>query len=274
MYARFVTKVLFDMGLVGFDEPFTNLFTPGMVTRDGRKMSKSKGNGGELGNILDGYGADTLRLFVLFAGAPEKDLEWSNKGVEGMHRFLRRLWRMTISLPGNSGDSAREDTPLRRRMHRTIRKVTEDIERIHFNTAISATIELLNAAYVQGNTGADVVDAVEMIILLLSPFAPHITEELWHRRGHSDSVHCQPWPKFDAEMAEEEEVTVVIQINGRLRDRIIVPAGMSEEKTKEAALGSESAMRWLQNEEISRVIIVPDKLVNIVTSSSKGSAGN
>jgi leucyl-tRNA synthetase len=170
-------------------------------------------------------------------------------------------------------------------MHRTIRKVTEDIERIHYNTAISATIELLNAAYAQYPVIRDqgpvmdlptthhsslttdhssVIDAVETIILLLAPFAPHITEDLWHRRGHPDSVHDQPWPEFDAEIARYEETTVVIQINGKLRDRIVLPTGMAEDELREMALSRERIKQWIEGKEISRVIIVPDKLVNIV----------
>ena len=270
MYARFFTKALFDMGLVDFDEPFTNLFTPGMVTKDGRKMSKSKGNAVEVDDILNEYGADTLRLFALFAGPPERDLEWSDRGVEGMHRFLKRLWRLSLSLPSGVPTRADENAgtrhavPLRRQMHRTIRKVTEDIERIHFNTAISAIIELLNAAYAQENETADVIDALETMILLLAPFAPHITEDLWHRRGHSDSVHDQPWPGFDAEMAKQEETTVVVQINGRLRDRMAVPTGMADDEIRKMALDRERIKQRIKGKEISRVVVVPDRLVNIV----------
>jgi leucyl-tRNA synthetase len=269
MYARFFTKALFDMGLVDFDEPFTNLFTPGMVTRDGRKMSKSKGNAVEVDDMLNEYGADTLRLFVLFAGPPERDLEWSDRGMEGMHRFLKRLWRLSLTLPSDAPTRVDEDagarhaSPLRRQIHRTIRKVTEDIERIHFNTAISAIIELLNAAYAQENETADVIDAVETMLLLLAPFAPHITEELWHRRGYSDSVHDQPWPTFDAEIARQDDVTVVIQINGKLRDRMIVPTGTAEDEVRKMALGRERIKRRTEDKKISRIVVVPDKLVNI-----------
>ncbi len=265
MYARFFTKVLFDMGMVNFDEPFTNLFTPGMVTKNGRKISKSRDDGVEVDDMLNKYGADTLRIFVLFAGPPERDLEWSDRGVEGMHRFIKRLWRLAVALPSDAEKSVDgEVSDLRRRMHRTVRKVTEDIERIHFNTAISAIIELLNVAYAEGNEPADVADVADTIILLLAPFAPHITEELWHRRGHPGSVHHQPWPGFDAEMASQEEVTVVVQINGRLRDRIVVPAGMAEDEIRELALDSERIKQRLAGREISRIVVVPDKLVNIV----------
>ena len=269
MYARFFTKVLFDMGMVDFDEPFTNLFTPGMVTKDGRKISKSRDDGVEVDDMLNKYGADTLRLFVLFAGPPERDLEWSDRGVEGMHRFIKRLWRLSVALPSDAEKGVDgEVSELRRRMHRTIRKVTEDIERIHFNTAISAIIELLNAAYTEENEPADVADVVDTIVLLLAPFAPHVTEELWHRQGHSGSVHHQPWPGFDAEMASREEVTVVVQINGRLRDRMVVPAGMAEDEIRELALDSERIKQRLANREISRIVVVPDKLVNIVVHNS------
>ena len=259
MYARFFTKALFDIGLVDFDEPFTNLFTPGMVTKDGRKMSKSKGNVVEVEDMLDKYGADTLRLFVLFAGPPERDLEWSDSGMEGMHRFLKRLWRLALTLPEHAESEG--SAPMQRRIHRTIKKVTDDIERVHFNTAISAIMELLNAACAQESEAAEAVDA---IILLLAPFAPYISEELWHRRGHSDSIHHQPWPDFDPEIAEEEEITVVIQINGRLRDRIVVSAGMAEDEIREIALNRERVKSWITGKKIHRIIVIQDRLVNIV----------
>lgn len=264
MYARFITKVMFDMELVGFDEPFANLFTPGMVTKDGRKMSKSKGNVVDINEIADKYGADTLRLFVLFAGPPEKDLEWSDKGVEGMHRFLNRLWRLAIALPQDALANSDANSAIKRQMHRTIKKVTEDIERIHFNTAISTIIELLNSAYTEENT-SDASVAVEAIILLLAPFAPHIAEELWHRRGYSDSIHNQPWPKFDPEITKAEEVTIVIQVDGKIRDRTAISSGMADEEVRRIALNSGRAKRWLENRQIDRVIVVPDKLVSITT---------
>jgi len=262
MYARFFTKALFDIGLVDFDEPFINLFTPGMVTKDGRKMSKSKGNVVEVDDMLDKYGTDTLRLFVLFAGPPVKDLEWSDSGMEGMHRFLKRLWRLSLTLPTHV--EARGSAPLQRQIHITIGKVTENIDRIHFNTAISAIIELLNAAYVQENDTADVTDAVETMILLLAPFAPYISEELWHKRGHSDSVHHQPWPSFDPEIARAEETTVVIQVNGKLRDRMVVPTGTTEDEVKEMALERERIKQWITGRKINRIIVIQDKLVNVV----------
>ena len=267
MYARFFTKVLFDMNLVTFDEPFINLFTPGMVTKDGRKMSKSKDDGVEVDEILGEYGTDTLRLFVLFAGSLEKDLEWNNKGLEGMHRFLKRLWHLSLTLPSVPPirvDENIKKRELRRHIHRTIKKVTEDIELIHFNTAISAVIELLNAAYAKGNDADDVIDAVETIILLIAPFAPHITEELWHRIGHSDSIHHQPLPEFDAEITKSEETTVVIQINGKLRDRMIVPTGIAVDEVKRMALARKRIKRLLEGKKISQIIVIQDRLINVV----------
>jgi leucyl-tRNA synthetase len=267
MYARFFTKALFDMGMIDFHEPFTNLFTPGMVTKDGSKMSKSKGNVVEVDDIMDKYGTDTLRLFVLFAGPPEKDLEWSDTGVEGMHRFLKRLWRIAMSIPSETPSKIDDITPLRRQIHRTISKVTEEIQRIHYNTAISACMELLNAAYAEEDVNADVTDAVDTIILLLSPFAPHITEELWHQRGHSDSVHDQPWVEFDPQIAQGEETTVVIQINGRLRDKMIVSTGLSDDRLEEMALNRKRVKQLVEGKEISRIIVVTDKVINIVIKS-------
>ena len=186
--------------------------------------------------------------------------------MEGMHRFLKRLWRLYLTLPTHAEKDieARGSVSLRRQIHKTIRKVTENIERIHFNTAISAIIELLNAAYVQENDAADVTNAVETIVLLLAPFAPHIAEELWHRRGHSDSVHHQPWPRFDPEIARTEETTVVIQVNGKLRDRMVVPTGTTEDEVKEVALERERVKQWITGRKINRIIVIQDKQVNIV----------
>ncbi|MBD3184292.1 leucine--tRNA ligase [Candidatus Poribacteria bacterium] len=266
LYARFFTKVLYDMNMIDFDEPFANLFTPGMVTKDGQKMSKSKGNVVEVDEAIKQYGADTLRLFVLFAGPPERDLEWDDGGIEGMNRFLKRLWRMAFDMVDNEVIQTDSDA-LKRQIHRTIKKVTEDIDRIHYNTAISSIIELMNSVYTHDKIDNAALEAVETIILLLSPFAPYITEELWQVIGHNDSVHEQPWSDYDPEMTTEKVITVVIQVNGKVRDRIKVPAGTSEEELKRLAQKSDRVRRWIDDKKIQRIIVIPDKLVNVVVDN-------
>jgi leucyl-tRNA synthetase len=279
MYARFFTKVLYDLGLVAVDEPFTNLLTQGMVLKDGSKMSKSKGNVVSPEEIMQRYGADTARLFILFAAPPEKDLEWSDAGVEGCHRFLNRVWRLVGSLRPRllaAGDEATPRTPedreLWRLVHQTIKRVTEDIEeRFNFNTAISAIMELVNAIYryrddvpQQEQNWALLKEAVKNLVLILAPFAPHLAEELWHLLGYSESVHRQPWPAFDLSALAVEEVEVVVQINGRVRDRLRLPAGASQERAREAALAQSRIQQWLAGREVAKVVWVPDKLINIV----------
>ncbi|MEW9032485.1 MAG: leucine--tRNA ligase, partial [Planifilum fimeticola] len=233
LYSRFFTKVLYDAGLVHVDEPFTSLLTQGMVLRDGAKMSKSKGNTVSPLDIIERYGADTARLFILFAAPPERDLEWSDSGVEGCYRFLGRVFRSVTGheeLFRNRPDARPEKGPARdlhRRIHRTIKKVTEDVgERYHFNTAISAIMELFNAIseYPEDADRGTLADALETVVILLAPFAPHLSEELWHVMGHEASVHEQPWPAYDPAMLVEEEVEMAVQINGRVRDKLVVPA--------------------------------------------------
>lgn len=279
MYARFFTKVLYDLGLVKVDEPFTNLLTQGMVLKDGSKMSKSKGNVVSPEEIVQKYGADTARLFILFAAPPEKDLEWSDAGVEGCHRFLNRVWRLVGSLRHTlAGVSALdaaaspEDKELRRLLHQTIKRLTEDIEeRFNFNTAISAIMEFVNGLYryrddvppAEQNL-ALLKEAVEKLVILLAPFAPHISEELWHLLGHADSVHRQAWPGYDESALATAEVEVVVQINGRVRDRLRLPVGLSNEEARKAALAQAKVQQWVAGREVAKVVWVPDKLINIV----------
>ncbi len=279
LYSRFFTKALRDMGLTGVDEPFTNLLTQGMVIKDGAKMSKSKGNVVDPDRLIDEYGADTARLFSLFASPPERDLEWSDQGVEGSFRFLARVWRLVRDnldmLKGGAGETAggasNAARELRRATHKTIKKVTEDIEdRFHFNTAIAAVMELVNAAYQHeakrddpGSASA-FREAVEAIILLLSPFAPHIASELWEATGKETSILRTPWPLYDPALIKAEEMTVVVQVNGRLRDRVTAPADASEEDIKAKALGLEKVAQFTGGRTPRKVIYVPGKLVNIV----------
>jgi len=279
LYSRFFTKVLYDAGLVSNVEPFTNLLTQGMVIKDGAKMSKSKGNVVSPDDIFAKYGADTARLFILFAAPPDKDLDWSDQGVEGAWRFLGRVWRLVMSnkeVFGQKGDGggelARSDRDLRRKVHATLKKVTEDVaERFNFNTAIAAVMELVNEIHrylervpVAEQKAAVVREALEILLLVLAPFVPHITEELWHQTGHTDSIHRQTWPQWDEQALAAEEITVVVQVNGRLRDRMVVPADSAEDEIERLALGLDKVRAQLDGKRVVKVINVPGKLVNIV----------
>lgn len=278
LYSRFVTKVLRDAGEVNFDEPFTNLLTQGMVIKDGAKMSKSKGNVVSPEEIIARYGADTARLFILFAAPPERDLEWSDQGVEGAYRFLNRVWRLILSfsekIKAASGayDIAAltpEEKELRRVLHVTIAKVTEDVkERFTFNTALSSIMELVNAFY-GFQDSADVNphlirETALDLVKLLAPFAPHITEELWQRLGGEKSVHIQPWPAYEEAAMRQDEVEIVLQINGKVRDKIVVAAELDAAGMEQAALAQPRVKQYTEGKTIVKVIAIPGKLVNIV----------
>ena len=279
LYSRFFTKVFYDMGLVDNEEPFTNLLTQGMVLKDGAKMSKSKGNVVSPEDIVSAYGADTARLFILFASPPERDLEWSDQGVEGCYRFLNRVWRLvqpvgdTLSgttLPG-SGKMTGVNGEMRRMTHITIKRVTEDIDtRFNFNTAVSAIMELVNAMYQfreVPETDRDpgiMREALETLLVLLAPFAPHMTEELWEITGHRGSVHSMPWPAYDPGAIVEDEITIVVQINGKVRERMLVPANIKPDAMKDMVLRQERVRELIAGKQVVKVIPVPGKLVNIV----------
>lgn len=277
MYARFFMKALSDFGLVDKREPFQNLLTQGMVLKDGTKMSKSKGNVVSPEEIIKKYGADTARLFILFAAPPERDLEWSDQGVEGCYRFLNRVWRLVYSYgeelkkPGQQGYETLtgEDKELRRLVHTTIKRVTDDIEqRFNFNTAISAIMELVNGLYhyreKEEQNISLIKEAVETLIVLLASFAPHFAEEMWEATNHQGSVHRLSWPKYDEEALAADEVEIVLQINGKVRDRVKVPANLSRQELEKVALSLEKAQAAVAGKKIKKVICVPDKLVNIV----------
>jgi len=277
LYARFFTKVLRDLGYVSCDEPFSNLLTQGMVIKDGAKMSKSKGNVVDPNALIERYGADTARLFSLFAAPPEKDLDWSDQGVDGSFRFLNRVWKLVhdrLDLVKNAAapDVATltaEERTLRRAVHKTIKKVTEDIEeRFHFNTAIASVMELLNTVQpTELNTpqrGAVMKESLETMVLLLAPFVPHISEELWQRLGNGTPLSRTAWPEYDRDAVVDEEVLVVVQVNGKLRSRVTVPAGVGEEELKAAALADEKVLPFLEGKQVRKVVCVPGKLVNIV----------
>jgi leucyl-tRNA synthetase len=280
LYSRFFTKVLRDMGWLKVDEPFTNLLTQGMVIKDGSKMSKSKGNVVDPDLLIRKYGADTVRLFCLFAAPPERDLEWSDQGVDGSFRFLHRFWnlvqdcRETASgaLETKKMDFVGPGRSLYIKLNQTIKKVTEDIEdRFHFNTAISAIMELINALYLyRADENEDpmklplMAKAIETGLILLSPVSPHICEELWQGLNKPGSVHQQPWPRWDPEALTEEEQVVVIQINGKVRSRFSVGSSESEEEIKRKALENPKIQEWLQDKKVVKTIVVQRKLVNIV----------
>jgi leucyl-tRNA synthetase len=315
LYSRFFTRVLKEMGWVSVEEPFTNLLTQGMVCKEvyecpkdgylfpdeveaqgetihcrkcgslisiGRleKMSKSKKNVVDPEYLIEKYGADTARMFCLFASPPEKDLDWSDQGVDGSARFLNRVWRLFYEehrhlqnvkpLPFGAIFEGGQKS-LRQKTHKTIKRVTEDIERFHFNTAISAVMELVNEIYVsEVKDHADDVsrrvlrEAVETVVVLLSPFVPHFAEELWEALGNRESIIKTRWPDYDPEAVLEDEVLIVIQVNGKLRDRMTIPVSYGEEEVKTWALKSERIRKLVEGKEIKRVILVPKKLVNIV----------
>jgi len=282
LYSRFFTMVLHDIGILEVMEPYKNLLTQGMVIKDGAKMAKSKGNVVDPNEIIDKYGTDTTRLFILFASPPERDLDWSDKGVEGAFRFLNRVWRMAIEnlerirdIPAYAGNKPLPDRlkNLHRKTHQTIKKVTDDIEeRFHFNTAISAVMELINTIYqFNGEEREDSLSlsvlryAIETVVILLSPIVPHICEELWEKLGGKESVIKVPWPSYSKEVIKEDEIVIIIQINGKLRSRITAGPSSSEEEIKEAALNTPRVKELLRGSEVKRIISVPNKLINIVT---------
>lgn len=271
MYARFFTKVLHDLGMVEVQEPFARLFTQGMITLGGAKMSKSKRNVVDPVPLFDSHGADSLRLYHLFMGPPTDDAEWSDRGVDGTFRFLERVWRLGTGEFGTVTERAETeaDVEMLRTAHRTIKKVTEDIDRFAFNTAVAALMSYVNSlyAYVQtaeGGRTATFAAAFGYLLLLLSPMAPHLAHELWERQDHTEPLYAQPWPAWDPDLVAEETVTMVVQVNGKVRDRLEVPADIGEEAAREAALASEKIARWTEGEEVRTVIARPPKLVNIV----------
>jgi len=285
LYSRFFTKVLRDLGLIDFDEPFQNLLTQGMVIKDGRKMSKSFGNVVDPDEQIEKYGADATRLFILFASPPEKDLDWSDQAAEGSFRFLNRVWRMVSNVlpeiqPVTVGTFDQASLPkaskdLRRMTHTTIKKVTEDIDgRFHFNTAISAIMELVNAIYLfelPQDAGAErdlavrvVREAIEATVMLLAPFVPHIAEELWEILGHPTSLFNEKWLRYDREAAKAEEILIVVQVNGKVRSRITVLADATEDEVKQTALADPRVQEYTQGKALKKVVVVPKKLVNIV----------
>jgi leucyl-tRNA synthetase len=284
IYTRFWTKVMRDLGMLeGIDEPIARLFTQGMVIKDGFKMSKSKGNVVDPDDMVERYGADTTRMFSLFAAPPLKEMEWSDKGIEGCSRFLHRVWRAfgkavdRLPAPGTEMPASAaegEALLLRRKTHQTIRRVTDDLgPRMHLNTAIAAQMELINTLVplIDAESGDEGLrwalrEAFETLARLLAPFAPHFSEEIWERLGRDRFAAEAPWPEVDEALLVEEQITLVVQVNGKLRARLDLPRGVSEEDAVEAARSDPRVSAQLEGKTLRRVIFVPDRLLNLVAT--------
>jgi leucyl-tRNA synthetase len=296
LYSRFFTRVLRDVGLVTFDEPFKRLLTQGMVLKNGAVMSKSKGNVVDPDDMLEKYGADALRLYVMFVAPPEKEVEWSDAGLEGSFRFLMRVWRLvdhwceTIGgegIPACGADCTDAERALRRKTHETIRRVTGDIEeRMHLNTAVSSLMELVNELYAfsegtahgapsraaqpggveRSQAIAVLREAIDGLVLMLSPFAPHMGEELWEKLGHTGGLAAAAWPSFDPEVAKPAEIVVPVQVNGKVRARITAAAGASEDQLRELALADAAVRAHTDGKAIRKVVVAKGPLVSVVVS--------
>ena len=283
LYSRFFVKVLRDAGLVKCDEPFTNLLTQGMVIKDGAKMSKSIGNVVSPEEIIGKYGADTARLFIMFAAPVERELEWSDKGVEGSFRFLSRVWRIVyhfqdvLAKKVTSYDPAtldEEGREMRHVLHSSVKKITDDINtRFNFNTAISTMMELVNALYQYSDKARDhisdglIYETISKLLLVMAPFVPHITEELWHGVIDSDpdcSIHKQPWPTYDPEAVKVAEAEILVQVNGKPKARMMVSTEIRKEELGKLALEQAEVKAAIGDGSVVRVIAVPGRLVNVV----------
>jgi leucyl-tRNA synthetase len=269
IYTRFFTKAMRDAGLVAFDEPMTMLRNQGIILgEDSEKMSKSRGNVIAPDDLVERYGADTVRGYLMFGWRWEQGGPWDSHGIEGVDRWLRRVWNLVdVSTPvGKPSDE--EIADLRRWTHKTIRRVTLDMEAFAFNTIIAGLMEFTNALHkvrgtpVYGTQAWE--EAVETLLLLLAPCCPHVAEELWARTGHPYSIHQQAWPQFDPGLAAEEMITLVVQVNGKVRARMEVAAGIGEEQAREAALADENVLRHIEGKEVRQVVYVPGRLVNVV----------
>jgi leucyl-tRNA synthetase len=266
LYARFFTKVMYDLGIVGFQEPFARLFNQGMLYYQGAKMSKSKGNVIAPDEMVERYGAEAVRLYVLYMGPAEDDKEWQDAGIEGMFRFLSRLWRLGLEV-AEAGADGEPEGPLVVKAHETIAKVSDDIERrFQFNTPIAAVTELVNDIYaVKDDPGqaAAVRFATETAISLIQPYVPHITEELRQRLGH-ERLWKTAWPDADPAFLERETFELVVQVNGRVRGKVEVPAGLDEDERVARAKELPRVAAHLDGKELKNAIVVPGRLVNLV----------
>jgi leucyl-tRNA synthetase len=274
LYLRFFNKVICDLGLVSFDEPFTRLFNQGTIVLERQKMSKSRGNVVNPDDYVARLGADTVRGYLMFVGPWEQGGGWDDSGISGIRRWLTRVWNVVLEDPGGKGlppmDGQAQDE-LRRQTHKTVRKVTQDLERFHFNTMLSALMEFTNYLYkVREACVPESVawrEAIEKLLLMIAPSAPHLAEELWERTGRPYSIHRQSFPTWDEASVVEEQMTLVIQVNGKLRDRVSVPASITEAEVRDLALASERVRAHTDGKEVTDVIYVPGRLVNVVIRS-------
>ncbi len=273
LYARFITKVLHDMGMVEVEEPFAALFTQGMIVKDGAKMSKSKGNVVAPDAYYARFGADAIRLFELFIGPPTDDAIWNDNGVEGTYRFLDRVWRIGHGEAGVIVDSApsEEDLELRADAHRTVKKVSDDIDRFRFNTAVAALMSLTNKILDrlrsdEGLSKSVYDETYGLLLKMLGPMAPHITHELWEQTGRGSMLALEPWPAWDPSLVEHASVTMIVQVNGRVRDRIEVPSTISAAEAESLALKSAKLTPYLADGTIRKIVVRPPNLVNVVVS--------
>jgi leucyl-tRNA synthetase len=268
LYARFFTKAIRDMGLIDFGEPFKKLFNQGIIIADHQKMSKSKGNVVNPDEYVNELGADTVRAYMMFIGPWEQGGEWFDTGISGVARWLNRVWNLVLEKyqPKTSDVEALKE--LERFTHQTIRKITNDMDRLHFNTMIAALMEFTNYLLKVKENGSvsasDWEKSIELLVILLAPTAPHLAEELWHSIGQKDSVHNQNWPKWQEALAKEDEITLVVQVNGKLRDRLTAPASITEEEAKKMAQESDKVQPFIHGKNVVNVIYVSGKLVNIV----------
>ena len=261
LYSRFFAKALFDQKLIQFAEPFSKLFNQGTVYRLGAKMSKSKGNVVTPDYIFQKFGAETMRLYELFMGPADQATEWSDKGVIGCYRFLNRVWNLQNKIKNQKSKVKNE---LEKLVHKTIKKVTEDIENFRFNTAVSALMILTNEFEKAKDYNPPTTHSYKILVKLLAPMAPHLAEEIWQKLGSKKSIFLEKWPKYEPKLVKEEIITLVIQVNGKVRDKIEVEASLSEEEAKKLTLGREKVKKWIEGKEIKKVIFVPGKLINIV----------
>jgi leucyl-tRNA synthetase len=280
IYSRFWTKFMRDLGMLTNDEPAERLFTQGMVIKDGAKMSKSLGNVVSPDEMVARYGADAARVYTLFAAPPDRDLDWQDSGIEGIQRFLGRVYRFVVrnAKPGHGGtrvgsaELSPEARAIQRKLHQTIKRVSDDFQgRWHFNTCISAIMELVNVLYgaeeaiARNAVPAEFLASLQHdLVLLLAPFAPYLAHELWEMLGEQGGLLRAPWPKYDAALAKEEEIEIPVQVNGKLRGRIVVPADATEEFVLECALADEKVKAAIAGKQIVKKIYVPGKMVNLV----------
>jgi leucyl-tRNA synthetase len=279
LYSRFFHKLMRDEGLVNSDEPFKRLLTQGMVLKDGSKMSKSQGNTVDPEGLIEQYGADTVRLFMMFASPPDQSLEWSDSGVEGAYRFLKRLWKLiapftATDVKPEASSLNDQQKALRLKTHSTIKKVTDDYARRQvFNTAIAAVMELFNAVFKYSeqteNNEQDIAviqEALEAIVLLLAPIVPHLCHVLWQHLGNSEAIIDASWPDFDESALQQSTLTIVAQVNGKLRAKLELPSNCSKEELEAAALADENIEKHIAGLTIRKVIVIPGRLVNIVAN--------